>query len=123
MHLGAHTSFAGPRNSHGAPCELDRKMMSRPHLGSVRMETPISRTSRSTSRRWGRFRQSARPKDGPRLSPCAYLQSDRAASSATTTQLGCSCRMDAGQEGWMGPKHMSCTAWAFFSPLATTSTM
>lgn len=73
---------------------------------------------------------SAQSKKGPRRAAEAqgqcsedYLQSDRAASSAMTTQLGCSCRIEAGQEGWMGPKHMSCTAWAFFSPLAITSTM
>lgn len=39
-----------------------------------------------------------------------YLHRERAASSATTTQLGCSCRMEAGQDGEMGPKHMSWTA-------------
>lgn len=34
-------------------------------------------------------------------------QSESAASSATTTQLVCSCRMEAGQLGVTGPKHMS----------------
>lgn len=32
-----------------------------------------------------------------------YLQSERAASSATTTQLVCSCRIEAGHSGVTGP--------------------
>ena len=32
-----------------------------------------------------------------------YSQSERAASSATTTQLVCSCRIEAGHSGVTGP--------------------
>ncbi len=32
-----------------------------------------------------------------------YSQSERAASSATTTQLVCSCRIEAGHAGVTGP--------------------
>ena len=45
----------------------------------------------------------ATPENGGRnlidMSAGAYLHRERAASSAMTTQLGCNCRMEAGQEG------------------------
>lgn len=50
-------------------------------------------------------------------------QRESAASSATTTQLVCSCRMEAGHWGVTAPKTMSCTAWALSSPVAATTIM
>ncbi len=38
-----------------------------------------------------------------RFSRSLYSQSERAASSATTTQLVCSCRIEAGHLGVTGP--------------------
>ncbi len=38
-----------------------------------------------------------------RFSRSLYSQSERAASSATTTQLVCSCRIEAGHSGVTGP--------------------
>ena len=37
------------------------------------------------------------------LQDSRYSQSERAASSATTTQLVCSCRIEAGHSGVTGP--------------------
>ena len=48
-------------------------------------------------------RNAEAPHNAIRFSRSLYSQSERAASSATTTQLVCSCRIEAGHSGVTGP--------------------
>ncbi len=50
-------------------------------------------------------------------------QRERASASATTQQLVCSCRIDAGHCGVTAPSIMSWTAWALSAPVAATTIM
>lgn len=70
------------------------------HPSSSRQDFRQARGARSAKRppQSGGLRQSYVEVIGYR-----YLQSERAASSATTTQLVCSCRIEAGHWGVTGP--------------------
>ena len=75
-------------------------MLRLPHPSSSRQDFSQAHGARSAKRppQSGGLRQSYVEVIGYR-----YLQSERAASSATTTQLVWSCRIEAGHSGVTGP--------------------
>lgn len=75
-------------------------MLRLPHPSSSTQDFSQAHGARSAKRppQSGGLRQSYVKVIGYR-----YLQSERAASSATTTQLVCSCRIEAGHWGVTGP--------------------
>lgn len=101
-HFRHVSSAMAPRARRARPNAQDRQGTRRSH-SPARQSPPVP--TQNTRRERGLLARAPRALCGTRCSRARYSvgQSERADSSATTTQLVCSCRMDAGQLGVTGP--------------------